>query len=274
MSTKKGSFKEKFYRDIVPVVYGIGASTVIIGALFKLENWKGASTMLILGLGTEAVLFLLGAFEPKEIHLDWTKVYPELSEGNDEAVQAIPANKVKKTAHVASGPIGEKLEELFAQAKIDGMLIGKLGEGMHKIAEYTKSMSSVPLSHEATAKYISSLDKASGALEAVFLSQKSTSDALKDIVSVAESSKEYKNEMKALTESLGELNKIYKGEVKDIELKFKSIGDAYSGMVVSLGSLKHIGTETEKFKSEFVQLSEKISALNKIYGNMLTAWKN
>ena len=36
---------------------------VILGALFKLENWPGASEMLIIGLGTEAIIFFFSAFE-------------------------------------------------------------------------------------------------------------------------------------------------------------------------------------------------------------------
>ena len=47
MSRNKKSFKERFFKDIMPVIYGVGAAIVIVGALFKLENWKGASDMLI-----------------------------------------------------------------------------------------------------------------------------------------------------------------------------------------------------------------------------------
>ena len=54
-------------------LYGIGASIVIIGALFKIQHWEGASEMLILGLGTEAVIFFFSAFEPlPNDDPDWT----------------------------------------------------------------------------------------------------------------------------------------------------------------------------------------------------------
>jgi len=42
---------------IVDIFVSIAAAVVIVGALFKLEHWKGADTMLIIGLGTEAVVF-------------------------------------------------------------------------------------------------------------------------------------------------------------------------------------------------------------------------
>src|SRR5947199_5646533 len=42
---------------VVDIFVSIAAAIVIIGALFKLEHWAGADTALILGLGTEAVVF-------------------------------------------------------------------------------------------------------------------------------------------------------------------------------------------------------------------------
>ena len=53
--------------------YGMGAAVVIIGALFKLMHWPGASLMLIIGLGTEALIFGLSAFDPvdKELFSCW-----------------------------------------------------------------------------------------------------------------------------------------------------------------------------------------------------------
>jgi len=80
MAKKKGGFGTLLYETIMPKIYGIGAADVIVGALFKIEHWNGANDMLIIGLGTEAVIFFLSAFEPKHAEVDWSKVYPELSE--------------------------------------------------------------------------------------------------------------------------------------------------------------------------------------------------
>ncbi|MEJ7661900.1 MAG: gliding motility protein GldL [Hymenobacter sp.] len=72
----------------MPKVYGIGAAVVIIGALFKILHWKGADTMLMVGLGTEAVIFFLSAFQPNATDHDWALVYPELSEGYDPSTNS------------------------------------------------------------------------------------------------------------------------------------------------------------------------------------------
>jgi hypothetical protein len=36
--SKEGGFKEKFYGDIAPVITGLGAAIVILGALFKIQH--------------------------------------------------------------------------------------------------------------------------------------------------------------------------------------------------------------------------------------------
>ena len=65
-------------------LYGFGAAVVIVGALFKIQHWPGAGLMLIVGLGTEAVIFMFSAFEPIHEEYDWSLVYPELAGMNDE----------------------------------------------------------------------------------------------------------------------------------------------------------------------------------------------
>ena len=48
-------------KRITGMAYGLGASVVIIGALFKIMHFPGAGPMLMAGMGCEAVLFALSA---------------------------------------------------------------------------------------------------------------------------------------------------------------------------------------------------------------------
>ncbi|HJP62526.1 MAG TPA: gliding motility protein GldL, partial [Mucilaginibacter sp.] len=59
-----------------------GATVVIIGLLFKIQHWPYGGVFISAGLVTEAALFFLLGFqrEAEEAHIDWTRVYPELSE--------------------------------------------------------------------------------------------------------------------------------------------------------------------------------------------------
>ena len=72
MSQKKSVFESKRWKTIMGFIYGIGAAVVIVGALFKITHWPGADVMLIVGLLTEAAIFLVSAFEPVHMDLDWT----------------------------------------------------------------------------------------------------------------------------------------------------------------------------------------------------------
>ena len=68
-------------KKITNMVYGLGASVVILGALFKIMHWPFGNAMLIAGLITEALVFAYSAFEPVDDDLNWALVYPELAGG-------------------------------------------------------------------------------------------------------------------------------------------------------------------------------------------------
>ena len=53
--------KVKGFKKFLHLSSCLGASVVILGALFKIMHWPGSGPMLILGLGTEAFLFALFA---------------------------------------------------------------------------------------------------------------------------------------------------------------------------------------------------------------------
>ena len=118
----KSVFESKKWKKFMGMAYGVGAAIVIVGALFKIMHWKGADAMLILGMGTEAVIFLISAFEPVHEELDWTLVYPELAgmEGDDRGS--------KKGAN--SGSVSQQLDKMLADAKIGPELIEGLGSGL------------------------------------------------------------------------------------------------------------------------------------------------
>src|SRR5215212_4898977 len=71
--------RSKSYKTFMSRLYGWGASIVIVGALFKIQHWPLSGFFLVLGLGTEAVIFFFSAFEPPHEEVDWSLVYPELA---------------------------------------------------------------------------------------------------------------------------------------------------------------------------------------------------
>lgn len=75
MSNKnRGSF------DIKNFVYGAGAAIVIVGAMFKFLGWKYADTLFLVGLTTEAIIFLYSGIQFKQTQNKhkWERVFPQL----------------------------------------------------------------------------------------------------------------------------------------------------------------------------------------------------
>ena len=113
-------------------LYGIGASVVIIGALFKIVHITGANEMLFVGLMTEALIFFFSAFEQPHVEPDWSLVYPELAGMYHEGKPGTPGS-IKKMASGKS--VTQDLDEMLSKAKIGPELIESLGEGMRKMSE-------------------------------------------------------------------------------------------------------------------------------------------
>ena len=103
------------------MAYGLGAAVVILGALFKLMHWPGAGPMLIIGLGAEAAIFALSAFEPLGEELDWSLVYPELSGGASSGKKGKDAKPED-----AQGLLSQKLDTMLKDAKLDANLMSSL----------------------------------------------------------------------------------------------------------------------------------------------------
>ncbi|GAH32616.1 unnamed protein product, partial [marine sediment metagenome] len=81
------------WKNFMSKLYGIGASVVIVGALFKIQHYALAGTLLMVGLLTEALIFFFSAFEPLHEEVDWTLVYPELAGmQDDEELDQIPTS--------------------------------------------------------------------------------------------------------------------------------------------------------------------------------------
>ena len=88
MATEKQGLWDRFMRwyesydgkNKVNIIYSVGASVVIIGALFKILHCPGASTVLMIGMFTEAFLFLIGTLEHPHPEYHWDNVFPQLLE--------------------------------------------------------------------------------------------------------------------------------------------------------------------------------------------------
>jgi gliding motility-associated protein GldL len=194
------------------MAYGVGAAIVIVGALFKIMHWKGADAMLILGMGTEAVIFLISAFEPVHEELDWTLVYPELAgmEGDDRGS--------KKGAN--SGSVSQQLDKMLADAKIGPELIEGLGSGLRSLSENVGNMADLSGATVATKEYVENIQKASSSLVGMNSSYSRAVDALNSLAENADAFKSSTTQLSGVSETLASfdqnvqtLNSIYGGMI-------------------------------------------------------------
>ena len=190
--------------------YGMGAAVVIIGALFKLMHWPGASLMLIVGLSTEALIFGLSAFDEPETDLDWTLVYPELANGvaNDKKDK-------KENPAEAQGLLSQKLDNMLKEAKIDGALMESLGASIKNFEGAAKSISPTVDSMASQKKYSEEMSQAAAQMEALnslykvqLESASRNAEANKEI---ADNAAKLKEQMQSMTSNIASLNSVYGG---------------------------------------------------------------
>jgi gliding motility-associated protein GldL len=195
---------------VMNFAYGMGAAVVIVGALFKIQHWEGASIMLIVGLGVEALIFGLSAFDAPEKDLDWSLVYPELA-GGDATKKAVK----KENPAEAQGLLSQKLDTLLKEAKIDGELMSSLGNSIKNFESAAKGIAPTVDSIASQKKYSEEMSMAAAQMESLnslykvqLESASRNAEANKEI---ADNAAKLKQEMQAMTQNIASLNNVYGG---------------------------------------------------------------
>ncbi|TGD56930.1 type IX secretion system motor protein PorL/GldL [Flavobacterium humi] len=193
--------------------YGMGASVVILGALFKIAHFEfgflTGTVMLTIGLVTEALIFALSAFEPVEKDLDWSLVYPELAGGE--------ANKKtkKEDATEAQGLLSQKLDAMLKEAKIDGELMSSLGNSIKNFEGAAKSISPTVDAIASQKKYAEEMTMAAAQMESLNSLYKvqleSASRNAQANSEIAENASKLKEQMQSMTSNIASLNNVYGG---------------------------------------------------------------
>ena len=180
--------KSKGFKYFKNLLIGVGAAIVLMGALFKLESWEGASEMLIVGLSMEAIIFLfLGLIGPDPDYY-WHKLYPGLDD-YDSRIQPLTNSSnpqmpdvVPLHGDVVERQLGGMLTELQSMSKSMGALKALQEVDFSGTSDQIKSMSN-------------------------FYTK--MNEAMSDMAKSAEDVKAYKDHIGALNKNLGSLNTVY-----------------------------------------------------------------
>ncbi len=284
------------WKNFMAKLYGLGASVVIIGALFKIQHWALAGTLLTIGLITEAVIFFFSAFEPLHEDVDWTLVYPELAGMEDgEEFDQIP-----KSVGRGSSSALEKFDALLEQGEITPDLFNKLGRGLSKLNDTTEKLSDISDAGAATNDYVNNIKQAAATVNSYTESYAQSTEELKDSVTrlsgsydktanlITESgsnyqqlsesfsaieggSKSYGEQLESLNKNLSALNAVYELQLQGTDSHLKTSDALYKNLDDMMADLQDTVEDTKKYREEVSKLSENLSALNTVYGNMLSA---
>jgi gliding motility-associated protein GldL len=276
------------WKNFIAKLYGLGASVVIIGALFKIQHWHLAGLMLTIGLITEAVIFFFSAFEPLHEEVDWSLVYPELAGIQDEEASELGA-RGKNYGAVSGGGGGgagsvalAKFDEMLEKAEITPDLFQKLGGGMKKLSEATSNMNAMGDVSAASSKYMNTINVANDSLGKLSDSYQATSRvinetgstyrSLADSFSVIETGgKSYQQQLEVLNKNLSALNAVYELQRKGVNDHLKESDSLYTGIQGLMKDLSESSGDTKKYREQILKLNDNLSALNNVYGNMLSA---
>jgi len=289
--------KTRKFANIFNKVNCWGASVVMVGALFKIQHYPGASVMLMVGLLTEAVIFFVTGLSPVPTEYHWQNIFPELmftEEDEDAAAkrgETLPictveplAGEIDKTnsgyqlfysGEVATskkaGSTGDAL------AAFDNMLekagganfFDKLQNNFANFNENVKDLSSVSSAAAASKSFTDNISAASTAIASFNSSAEDMANTMGsvqgqvaklgqvDFSALTDGNREYSSNISKLNKNLGAINGVFELQLNDFDSVIQGLKDSVQGAKI--------------YANEVNKLGKNLQALNNVYGNMLTA---
>lgn len=298
-----GSYKGK---KVVNCVYSIGASVVIIGALFKIMHFPGAGPVLMAGMITEAFLFLIGCLEDPHPEFHWGNVFPQLLEYGTEPELLKEMQSRPHPTLLGAGVAGGETPNMQggAQGGAKGANVPALSEkdmdalrdGIGNLAKTAVQLSELGKVAASTNKLGEKLDAAGEAAEQFAVAGKTISEKSEalgaaytqvaaDMQKVATGTKAYETNVNAIAGQLSSLNAVYELQLKTIQAQV----DAYKAqtekvaatntqietLTANVKKMSDAATEAlkshEAYEAGAKKLASQVADLNKVYGNMLNA---
>jgi gliding motility-associated protein GldL len=232
--------------------YGIGnivswgATIVIIGLLFKIQHWPYGGTFISIGLGAEALLFLILGFQREEKDIDWVRVYPEL---NEEFAGELPKTSARPA--VSGGDNFSNtaaLDKMLSDAKIGPELISSLGEGLRTFGDKVNGISRVTDAGDATLAFTNKVKQATASYDNLSVSFEKASANLNEMANTNVDSKAYHDQVTNLAKNLSSLNAVYELELQDSSAHLKAMNNFYKNLSLTMNNFNESLDYSKKFK--------------------------
>ncbi|PUZ28785.1 gliding motility protein GldL [Chitinophaga parva] len=228
------------------------ASVVIIGALFKIEHWKGADIALIMGLSVEALIFLVYAFVP------------------DTGGHDAPAHT---TVVAAGSPNVAGLDKMLGDANITPVSLQRLSENFQKLGTTVDKMRDISDVVAATGDYTAKTKEAAVAVGNVATAYTNAAAAVSSFNSASDATKSFHEQMQVMSKNLASLNAIYELELQDTNNHLKAMNKFYGNLVNASAAMNNSVEDAKKTQEQITLLAKNLGNLNTVYGNMLSAMK-
>ena len=281
---EKGGFM-KWYESykgkrVTGIIYSVGAAVVIIGALFKILHWPGASAVLMIGMFTEAFLFTIGTLDAPHPTYAWEQVFPQLvslEHGCEPELYAEISQREKPTLLGGVGGGGS------ANASAAGVTVSPLSEkdqatlseGIQKLAKTAQQLNDLGKVAEGTAKLGEKMEVAGVAMDKFAASATNMSGQ----------TEAYEKGLNAVNANLNNLNAVYELQLKNVQAQAEALklqadktNAATAQVELMAADIKKAATaasaaakSSEAYEAAAKQLAAQVADLNKVYGNMLNA---
>lgn len=260
----------------VGIVYSLGAAVVIIGALFKIQHWPGASVILTLGMCTEAFLFTIGVFEKPHADYKWNKIFPALL--SDEESVGIDVSKGGVLGGMANAM---STVDTNVEGKLEESDAKKLSESIKALSETASGLRSISDAVAATGDYTRNIQNASNSLAGIAEQQATLKNVSSTLAEAYRTISASANETVNLDRNLKAINSVYEMQLKGAQAQadaFKAQIDQVNAVTDSMqrmqSSVNGIAADFNTYKQATEQLVQKVTDLNSVYGNMLNAMRH
>lgn len=263
--------------------YSWGASIVILGALFKLTHLPGANFMLFAGMGTEAIVFFLSAFDrPFDKTADGRDIPTHVTEEYLETGKVTYGENEGAAASAASGSVtpvsgGQTIiigggsfsggAGISAASSSSSSVAGSESEGAEQIDESVAAAVAPGAGFSENGAAVAGATIAGGNTAWVSGQQGVTPE-------MADAQNNYVEELKKLVETLEKVNEQSTRLTRDSE-EMENLNRTLTGIskvyeMQLKGASQQIGT-IDQINEQSRKMAQQIEQLNKIYARMIEA---
>lgn len=264
--------QSKGYKTFMGYVYGFGASIVMIGAYFKLTHIPGADLMLGVGLGVEALIFFLSAFEPQHLEYQWDNVFVELEEDWDGETRTKFGTTVEGGGKVGSTSMdAAMMDQMMAKMNVSSETFNRIGRGLERLSENASHIADVSNAMAATNGYAKAMEQATRSISDFASNYTKTNEQLTASLGKLDFSALDANTIKKVATSMQSLNSIYELQLQSAEQTSDATKKLTATMTHYMDNLNASANNANELNKQLTQLSSRLTALNNVYGGMLSA---